>query len=67
MITPAVASILHSDRERTNVYLFGLEAHVCILQTTLDLLRAGYRYVRRHCICTMTARHCTVLRNRLLD
>jgi nicotinamidase-related amidase len=40
MMTPEVRSEL--DRiEVDNVVLFGIEAHVCILQTAIDLLEAG--------------------------
>jgi len=40
MMTPDVTAQL--DRlEKTQVILFGIETHVCILQTTLDLLESG--------------------------
>lgn len=42
MLTPEVASTLASQGARRHIVLFGIEAHVCVLQTTLDLLRGGY-------------------------
>lgn len=41
MFTPQVKSILNA-RPIHNVVLFGIESHICILQTALDLLSAGY-------------------------
>uniref|UniRef100_A0A7S3J2U1 Isochorismatase-like domain-containing protein n=1 Tax=Euplotes harpa TaxID=151035 RepID=A0A7S3J2U1_9SPIT len=43
MITEEVLAELSSEHpHRTTVVLFGIEAHVCILQTALDLLDLGY-------------------------
>ncbi len=44
MLTADVRAALRAKPEVRNVYLFGIEAHVCILQTALDLVREGYRY-----------------------
>lgn len=38
-------------RDRKNVILFGVEAHICVLQTTLDLQANGYQ-VYMVCDCT---------------
>lgn len=32
----------YSHKDRRFAYVFGVEAHVCLLQTALDLLRRGY-------------------------
>jgi len=40
MMTPEVSAELER-LGKSQVILFGIEAHVCILQTTLDLLEAG--------------------------
>ncbi|KAA1466021.1 Isochorismatase hydrolase [Dentipellis sp. KUC8613] len=41
MATPEVISIL-KERDLKSVILFGIESHVCVLQSTLDLLELGY-------------------------
>ncbi|KJE93178.1 isochorismatase domain-containing protein 1 [Capsaspora owczarzaki ATCC 30864] len=41
MATPEVASFLTAGKFRS-VVLFGIEAHVCLQQTALDLVSAGY-------------------------
>jgi len=43
MFVPAVRERLMSMSHVKNIYLVGIEAHVCVLQTTLDLIREGYR------------------------
>lgn len=42
MLTPEVTALLSRHPSRKHVVLFGIETHVCVLQTTLDLLRRGY-------------------------
>ena len=38
-----VKEILDGDEARRNVIICGIEAHVCVLQTIMDLSEAGYR------------------------
>eukprot|EP00814_Leptocylindrus_danicus_P011587 CAMPEP_0116021242 /NCGR_PEP_ID=MMETSP0321-20121206/10268_1 /TAXON_ID=163516 /ORGANISM="Leptocylindrus danicus var. danicus, Strain B650" /LENGTH=208 /DNA_ID=CAMNT_0003492071 /DNA_START=18 /DNA_END=644 /DNA_ORIENTATION=- len=42
MMTPEVTEKLQSFEQRKTVLLFGIEAHVCVQQTALDLLETGY-------------------------
>ncbi|TFY82518.1 hypothetical protein EWM64_g1489 [Hericium alpestre] len=41
MATPEVISIL-KERHMHSIVLFGIESHVCVLQSTLDLLELGF-------------------------
>ncbi|TDL29792.1 Isochorismatase hydrolase [Rickenella mellea] len=44
MITPQLEELLNSPEHNNvkSIVLFGIESHVCVLQTTLDLLERGY-------------------------
>jgi len=43
MITPSIVIDLQENyRDRNHIILLGIESHICVLQTTLDLLRRGY-------------------------
>jgi len=42
MLTDPVKESLKEMKAVKNVFLYGVEAHVCIVQTALDLLREGY-------------------------
>ncbi|KAL6075741.1 isochorismatase domain-containing protein [Balamuthia mandrillaris] len=42
MLTEDVTAFLSQHPQRTSVVLFGIEAHVCVLQTALDLLERNY-------------------------
>lgn len=40
---PEVKAIFDKDEDRRNVIVCGIEAHVCVLQTIIDLSEAGYQ------------------------
>jgi len=42
MVTPEVKAILNTNSRLKSVVLFGIESHVCVLQTALDLLELSY-------------------------
>lgn len=51
---PDVQKIL-SERQVDNVVVMGCETHICILQTVLDLLAAGYQvYLPLECLTSRT-------------
>ncbi|KAG4095906.1 Isochorismatase hydrolase [Neocallimastix lanati (nom. inval.)] len=41
MMTPEIKELIHKRFNTKSVIICGLESHVCILQTTLDLLKDG--------------------------
>ncbi|KAG4104516.1 Isochorismatase hydrolase [Neocallimastix lanati (nom. inval.)] len=41
MMTPEIKELIHNRFKTKSVIICGLESHVCILQTTLDLLNEG--------------------------
>lgn len=47
-----------TDTERKQIILVGQEAHVCVLQTALELMHLGYQvYVVEDAICSRKAEH----------
>eukprot|EP00040_Diaphanoeca_grandis_P023495 m.127853 g.127853 ORF g.127853 m.127853 type:complete len:207 (-) comp29301_c0_seq1:139-759(-) len=42
MVIPEVASYLKANSDVKSIVIFGIETHVCVQQTTLDLLDRGY-------------------------
>ncbi|KAF9246889.1 Isochorismatase-like protein [Melanogaster broomeanus] len=42
MMTPEVKALLRERPHVKSVVLFGIESHVCVLQSALDLLKEGY-------------------------
>ncbi|KAH7930269.1 Isochorismatase hydrolase [Leucogyrophana mollusca] len=42
MVTPEVTALLGARTDINSVVLFGIESHVCVLQSALDLLELGY-------------------------
>jgi nicotinamidase-related amidase len=45
MWTDKVQTVMKETPLRKTVIIFGIESHVCVLQTTLDLLEDDYRVV----------------------
>ncbi|KAF8556246.1 Isochorismatase hydrolase [Imleria badia] len=42
MMVPEVKNLLQERPHLTSVVLFGIESHICVLQTALDLVQGGY-------------------------
>lgn len=54
--TPEVIELLKSTSERSSILLCGVEAHVCVQQTALDLLANGFDvFVARDAISSRTS------------
>lgn len=53
MMIPEVQSILNENKDVNSIVLMGIEAHVCIEQTAMDLIRLGYS-VHIAADCTMS-------------
>ncbi|KAJ5087880.1 hypothetical protein N7456_011496, partial [Penicillium angulare] len=43
MITPEIKALLPSDPAALDAIIVGIETHICVTQTTLDLLARGHR------------------------
>ncbi|KAJ5287151.1 hypothetical protein N7478_002837 [Penicillium angulare] len=43
MITPEIKALLPSDPAALDAIIVGIETHICVTQTTLDLLAKGHR------------------------
>lgn len=51
---------------KPQVIVVGMEAHVCVLQTCLDLLAYGYHvFLVADAICSRNSRHCDIAINQL--
>lgn len=42
---PQVQAFLEQEKDRKNIIVIGIETHICVLQTIMDLVSAGYRPV----------------------
>ncbi|KAG8218327.1 Isochorismatase-like protein [Butyriboletus roseoflavus] len=42
MMVPEVKALLQERPDVVSIVLFGIESHVCVLQTALDLIKIGY-------------------------
>ncbi len=53
MLIPEVESVLKDHKDVNSIVLMGIEAHVCIEQTAMDLIKSGYT-VHIAADCTMS-------------
>lgn len=62
-----IAAVLKQS-EYQQVFLSGMETHICILQTALDLLKQGYEvFVIEEAVCSRDNKHYHSALNRLRD
>lgn len=57
MTTPEVWEQLKNFEQRKKVVLFGIEAHVCVFQTALDLIEKVCRYLEGCFLCLFLMMH----------
>jgi nicotinamidase-related amidase len=55
------------DLRRQRIILCGIEAHVCVQQTTIDLMKDYFVYVAADAICSRHEVDCTVAVERMRD
>jgi len=68
MITPEISALLPDPSTPLDVILVGIETHICITQTTLDLLERGHRvYILIDGVSSMNSEERGVALSRLRD
>ncbi len=56
------------DKDKKFVILFGIEAHICLLQTAIDLKEQGYQpVIVEDCVSSRTAENKRIAINRMLQ
>ncbi|KAG5644926.1 hypothetical protein DXG03_007391 [Asterophora parasitica] len=71
MVTPEIQAVLQARPQVKNIVLFGIEAHICVLQTALALLQPTFRsepytpYVIADCLASHNAWEVPIVVQRL--